>query len=371
MSSVTWLEEGRLAASAYPDEADLAALSIRGITVLINLHRRPHDCALLRRYGLTELHLPVPDFTPPAPEQLDAGVATIEQALASGTGVVVHCAAGLGRTGTLLACYLIRGGASPEAAIARVRAARPGALETPAQVAAVGAYAVRLRPTRTVIQKLADSVMSVQVAHPTRVAVKGRSAAGKTTLAEELAEAIRSRGREVLRASIDDFHRPGPRDRSRRGEWTPASYDAEGYDYEAFKEMVLEPLDAEGDRRCRTALFDAYRDIWLPEGWHEVGPAAILIVDGVFLLHPRLAGCWDYRVWLDIDMETMVTRARERDVAWVGSEDLVVERYRRHWIPTHKLYEHLANPIARADAVIDTRDLQKPEIRRLRSSRGG
>jgi len=149
MSSIDWLEEGRLAAAAYPSETDLAELSSRGITVLINLHQRPHDPALLARYGLNEIHLPVPDMTPPKPQQLDAGVAAIEEALAADRRVAVHCAAGLGRTGTLLACYLVHGGLRSDDAIARVRAARPGTLETPGQVAAVRAYGRRLRTRRT------------------------------------------------------------------------------------------------------------------------------------------------------------------------------------------------------------------------------
>ena len=137
-----WFEEGRLAACAYPrGEAALADLARRGVTLLVNLHHRGHDPALLARFSLAELRLPVADFTPPSPAQLAEGVAAIDQALANGGRVAVHCWGGLGRTGTLLACYYVRRGLSPQEAIAWVRAGRPGAVETPEQVAAVAAFA--------------------------------------------------------------------------------------------------------------------------------------------------------------------------------------------------------------------------------------
>src|SRR5204863_7781777 len=101
--------------------------------------------------------------------------------------------------------------------------------------------------------------------HPLRVGVDGRSAAGKTTFADALAAYIRQRGREVLRAWIDDLHRPGHKYRSIERTWTPKSYYDEGFDYVAFHDLVLQPLGPGGSRRCRVALFDSYRDEWLPE----------------------------------------------------------------------------------------------------------
>ena len=143
-----WVDDGVMG-RAYPrTERALAGLSRRGVGILVNLHHRAHKPSKLGLYGLSEVHLPVEDFTPPSPRQLTCGVEAILEARAAGKGVAVHCGGGLGRTGTLLACYLVRRrGLGAGAAIGEVRRRRPGSVETPAQVRAVEAYARQLGQT--------------------------------------------------------------------------------------------------------------------------------------------------------------------------------------------------------------------------------
>jgi atypical dual specificity phosphatase len=140
-----WLLPERLGACVNPSvSADAAAALEAGhIGLVINLHERPDPPALLARLQAEAVHMPVPNSDPPTPDQLDRGVAIIVEALARGTRVAVHCAAGLGRSGTLLAAYLVSQGTAPDEAMVRVRSARPGSIETDEQERAVHYFADR------------------------------------------------------------------------------------------------------------------------------------------------------------------------------------------------------------------------------------
>lgn len=138
-----WVAPGLLDC-AYPrTERALAVLSNSGVRLLVNLHERPHDPSRLKRHGLREAHLPVKDFAAPSSEQMERGMGKIFESLAVDEAVAVHCGGGLGRTGTVLACYLLESseGLGAEEAVRRVRALRPGSVETPAQLAAIRTWA--------------------------------------------------------------------------------------------------------------------------------------------------------------------------------------------------------------------------------------
>jgi len=140
-----WLLPRQLGACVNPAVAGTAAAELHAhrIGLLINLHERPDPPPLLLQLHAESVHLPVQNSDPPTQAQLDQGVSAIGDALRRGVRVAVHCGAGLGRSGTLLAAYLVSQGASPDAAIADVRAARPGSIETAEQEAAVHQFAHR------------------------------------------------------------------------------------------------------------------------------------------------------------------------------------------------------------------------------------
>ena len=125
-----WLLAEQLGACVNPSVSTqaLAELQQRRIGLLINLHERPDSPELLSDLGAETLHLPVHNSDAPTQMQLDHGVAAITAALGQGTRIAVHCGAGLGRSGTLLAAYLVSQGMAAEDAIAEVRRVRPGSI---------------------------------------------------------------------------------------------------------------------------------------------------------------------------------------------------------------------------------------------------
>jgi atypical dual specificity phosphatase len=141
-----WLLVDQLGACVNPSVAAGAAAELRQrrIGLLINLHERPDPPALLVELQAETVHLPVQNSDAPTQEQLDRGVAAIDDALSRGIRVAVHCGAGLGRSGTLLAAYLVRQGTLPDHAIANVRTVRPGSIETQEQEDAVHRFAERV-----------------------------------------------------------------------------------------------------------------------------------------------------------------------------------------------------------------------------------
>jgi len=143
---IYWVLEDRLGGMGRPSQlADLAELARHGVKLLVSLSHMAPPSEVLHRMGIESLHVPVPDFGVPTDEQVDTCVAHLQRVVKGGGRAVVHCGAGLGRTGTMLACYLVATGQSPEQAITRVRQFRPGAIETCSQEEFVSSYAVRAR----------------------------------------------------------------------------------------------------------------------------------------------------------------------------------------------------------------------------------
>ena len=145
----SWLVENQLAAMSYSESEDAFTLLYRmGIRALLNLTEAPLPYETPNTIGMLTRHIPVADFTAPTLHQVQEAVDMISSCLDRHLPVVVHCLAGLGRTGTILACYLVRMEMPAKNAIIVIREWRPGSIEGPEQEAVVYEYErfINIRP---------------------------------------------------------------------------------------------------------------------------------------------------------------------------------------------------------------------------------
>lgn len=132
---------------------------------------------------------------------------------------------------------------------------------------------------------------------PLLVCIDGIDGAGKSTFADEAGARLASDGHQVVRSTIDSFHRERSA-RLRRGPRSGAGFYYDSHNLTALQTQLLGPFKA-GSGEFVTAVFDEPLDepvVQIPE---SVAPGMVLLFDGIFTQRPELADYWDFAVFLD------------------------------------------------------------------------
>lgn len=133
-----WLSLSPLPGRGGDLAGDVAGLQRWGADLVVSLTEAAEMTTgdlpgVLADAGVGWWHLPVPDFG--VPGQGDMRVAELSARLAAGGRIALHCLGGCGRSGMLALRLMVAAGEAPEAALARLRAVRPCAVETEEQLA--------------------------------------------------------------------------------------------------------------------------------------------------------------------------------------------------------------------------------------------
>ncbi len=206
---------------------------------------------------------------------------------------------------------------------------------------------------------LARAAVTIDRPHPTRVAIDGVDAAGKTILADQLAPYVEDLGRAVIRASVDGFHRPRS-DRYRRGPDSAEGFYHDSFDYAALRTYLLDPLGPGGDRSYRTAAFDWRTDAPAIVERTIASESSVLLFDGIFSERPELVDAWDLCIFLDVAFDETLRRSLVRDSSATSSQAEVERRFWARYAPGQKLYLAEARPRDRAHLLVDHNDPANP-----------
>jgi atypical dual specificity phosphatase len=139
-TNFSWLLQGKLAGSGMPTSfEEINWIRKQGVKSIITMTERNLPSSWIE--GLEYLHIPTEDLTAPDIEKIDVTVDFINERIKNNEPVMVHCAAGIGRTGTILASYLIKyQGLTAKEAIEKIRQERPGSIQSESQEMAVTFY---------------------------------------------------------------------------------------------------------------------------------------------------------------------------------------------------------------------------------------
>ena len=139
-TNFSWLIEQKLAGSGMPTSFDeLDWVVNQGVKSIVTMTENSLPQEWVK--DLNYLHVPTPDLTAPDMNEIDSAVEFINLQINNKVPVMVHCAAGMGRAGTILACYLIKYQKySAKDAIQKVRKERPGSIQSDVQEMAIGFY---------------------------------------------------------------------------------------------------------------------------------------------------------------------------------------------------------------------------------------
>jgi phosphoglycolate phosphatase-like HAD superfamily hydrolase/uridine kinase len=185
-----------------------------------------------------------------------------------------------------------------------------------------------------------------------RIGITGHTGSGKTLFARDCTRVLAEHGRKAAIVALDEFPKSGitSDELTSTGFWSvdkPLDHLERAYDVDDLIARVIEPHQLGKDVRFErngTRI--------------EVARDAVLVLQGVFLLHPRLRPALDKVVHLEVTEGMSLRRIAGRDARRRGPESLLAVR--RHLLPTQRAFDEVLAPAANADLLLDAENALGP-----------
>ena len=210
------------------------------------------------------------------------------------------------------------------------------------------------------IDQIAAILCGRQIDHPLRVGIDGITASGKSTFADELADAVTERGRPVARVTMDGFHHHRAH-RHRQGRLSADGYYDDAYDLTRAAAELLAPLGPGGSLRYRDRVIDLATDEPV-ESWDAAAADTVLIVDGSFLQRPEIAPYWDEVIYLQVEFPVAFDRGVAREAEALGGKDAAALAFTERYHAAGRRYVREIDPGRRASIVVDNDRIDRPRL---------
>lgn len=177
-----------------------------------------------------------------------------------------------------------------------------------------------------------DLIKTIKITAAKIIAIDGRCAAGKTTLAGKMAEELHCKV-----VHMDDYYLPFNK-RTDSVMQKPGGH----MDYERIIDEIFAPLKAGREAWCHP--YDCHNDIYGEK--YVIKPDEMLIIEGAYSCHPGLEAYYDYKIFLDIAPEEQERRLTQRNPERV-------EMFQKMWIPREEFYFEAYRVEEKSDVVME------------------
>lgn len=203
------------------------------------------------------------------------------------------------------------------------------------------------------------SIQRLDISRPKLIGIDGIDGSGKSIFAADLTAFLKGKNLKVIHSSIDYFHNPRA---ERYSEDKPnyLSFFENSFNYDALKEILLDPVKHGSKNNCKTKFFDHKVDAPVKSRSLSFCSSSILVFDGIFNHRDEVYEYWDFSIFLDVTFVNAYKRMAARDGCPPNPEDSKNERYYKG----QQVYFQRCNPQGKATLLIDNNDFESPYILR-------